>query len=368
MEVHKNDLSDIIKSLPNIGDFKLTAFDFIICTLGFEDRTYNLMNILSGKKLLENTKIILIRYPTNEKENEVNYPLIKSISEKSRGLIEITYSAENIYKEIENYLKVETFENSNVAFDVSTCSSYVFYPIMHFLIHSNINLKIIYTEAETYHPTFEDWKKVEEKASKEDNLFIESFEQASFQSIGIRDIYSNTLFSEMNPGNHPSKLIMFPNFSPIRVNAIVEKDKDFNKTSFEDIIWFLSDPPLQSNKWRLDAVKKTNRLDIVDQTNLIAVSTLNYKEVLEKLEEQWIENRYKYHISIGSLGSKMQHLGIFFFNFLHEDIGLWLVEPIQFQAKLFSEGTSFTHEINFGDTKKLRNSLEKYMKYEYKLH
>jgi len=50
---------------------------------------------------------------------------------------------------------------------------------------------------------------------------------------------------------------------------------------------------------------------------------------------------------------------------MHRDVGLWIVEPVQFQAKLWSEGTGETHVVNFGKTEDIRKVLASYQMYSW---
>ena len=82
-------------------------------------------------------------------------------------------------------------------------------------------------------------------------------------------------------------------------------------------------------------------------------------------EDIWLDTRYNYHMSIGSLGSKMQHLATCLFLYLHQDTALWLSEPKEFQAKRFSSGSDKAWQIDFGDTENLKNILKKYMTFTW---
>jgi hypothetical protein len=169
----------------------------------------------------------------------------------------------------------------------------------------------------------------------------------------------------MNPGNSPCMLIAVPNFSVLRMNAIRIRDEEINKTKYDVIRWLIGEPPAGRNKWRMEALKKTNRVYLVDTANIIPVSTLRFKDMIATLENIWLQERYDYQITIGSLGSKMQHVGTFFFLHLHKDVGLWLSEPKAFRANKFSVGSGSAWVIRFGSTSILRKMLDRYMTYTW---
>ncbi len=172
----------------------------------------------------------------------------------------------------------------------------------------------------------------------------------------------------MNPGNKPSALVAVPNFNAIRMNAIIARDRDLNKTEFENIIWILGNPPAAENRWRIEAVKRTNDVEQVEGTgNVFLASTIDYREMLTVLENVWLQRRYKLHLSLGSLGSKMQHLGSFLFLLLHQEIAVWLAEPIKFHADRFSEGIGKVWLVDLGSLCLLRERFKAYRKFEWEL-
>ena len=370
MQVYKHDISIILKELPEAEELKLEdPVDLFIATLGFEDRSHRIIDVISNSELAKNSHLLLIKYPTNIEDNNKKLIFFENAAKSMSGFREILFSRTDYKQQLSDSLKcLLDREGLRVAFDISTCSSYVFYPTMVELLRRDIDLTIMYSEAETYFPTQDEWEKVAEEAKKEQTLFVESFDNASFQSSGVDDVYPYAPFAEFNPGNRPSILVAVPNFSSSRMSTIVARDKEINKTSFENISWLIGEPPSEHNKWRMDAVRVTNNLKSFDNPNIQAVCTLKYKEMLVALENIWSENRYNYYMTIGSLGSKKQHLGTFFFLALHNDIGLWLAEPKEFNAKRFSGGHGDTWQIKFGSVPKLMQVLKKYMAFKWEFN
>lgn len=368
MEIYRRDLPDILKILPDVDPFDETQeWDLIICTVGFEDRSHAIVDQIVSKGKHGKATLLVIRYPTNKKDNSANEIFFKSAAERMAGFQEITYYrkeySELLRKTLESNLPIK---GSKVLFDISSCSSYVFYPTIKSLLDRDICLTIGYSEAETYHPTEEEWSDVASHAQVEDGLFIQSFENAGFQSLGVDDIYPYPLFSEMNPGNRPGVLIAIPNFSVMRMNAIRTRDRETNSTAYEGVYWLIGAPPGQQNRWRMEAIETTNSLSNASNDRVIRVSTLQYKDMLTTLESIWLDNRYKFYLSVGPLGSKMQHVGTFLFLYLHNDVGLWLAEPKEFRASRFSTGRGPIWQIAIGDTETLRHTLDEYMTFTWK--
>jgi len=180
----------------------------------------------------------------------------------------------------------------------------------------------------------------------------------------VDELYAYSPFSEFNAGNKPSLLVAVPNFSAKRMNAIVQIDKEQNKTAYGNIIWIIGEPPAKKNAWRIEATRRTNN---IFNAKFRIVSTIEYQKMILELEDIWANNKYNYHMTIGSLGSKMQHLGTFIFLTLHQEVGLWLAEPKEFNANRFSIGYGPLWQLSFGKTNTLRKILERYSTFKWQL-
>lgn len=371
MELYQSDISDTINVLNGVERIDQPAMecDLFLCTLGFEDRTHKLVTEFSESGALEGALVLLVQYPTNVDDNLANLPAFEAAASTSFGLKTIDYSRNEysgILAESLNQL-IGHRANARVVFDISTCSSYVLYPTLKQLIDLDVELTIVYTEAEEYFPTFDEWTRVASQADSEEMLFTRAFEEAEFQSIGVDDVYSSPIFSEMNPGNRPTVLVAVPNFSASRMQTVITRDQEINKTPSSRVHWLIGEPPGTENKWRAEAVQKTNGLVSVQEANVHYVSTLDYKETITSLENIWLATRHEHHMAIGSLGSKMQHLGTFFFVYLHKDVGLWLAEPKRFQAGKFSSGRGPSWRVPLGRSDALRKKLDEYMNFKWRL-
>jgi hypothetical protein len=371
MEINRYEIGDMLAALPDRTSLNIDKqVDLFICTLGFEDRSHGIIDKLKDNINIKSNPILVIKYPTNKEDNSKNLKFFEEDAARSKSrLIPLFYTKEDFVQNlISVFSDLKLNKDSQIVFDISTCSSYLFYPIMKTLFELDINLTIAYTEADKYYPTFEEWDTVNKNAESENTLFVESFENANFQSSGVDNIYNYNVFSEINPGNKPCTLVAVPNFSCKRMNSIIARDGELNKTKYEDIVWIIGKPPAENNEWRVDAIMKTNNVS-KESSRIKYVSTLEYKDMLKVLEDVWSDPniKYKYHLTIGNLGSKNQHLGTFFFLALHKEIGLWLTEPMEFQASRFSEGIDHCWQINFGSLQKLRTTLEQYLTLRWQL-
>jgi hypothetical protein len=365
MDVYRKELPDILRQLPEIKPFDASqAWDLIVCVIGFEERSHAIIDKIAAARSQQNTTLLLVRYPTNQDDNNANEIFFEAAGKQIGHTKQISYSRKEYSRLVGQTLSDLTSVGSKVLFDISSCSSYVFYPTISALLNLDIELTIGYAEAETYYPTENEWLHVAAEAQTENSLFVQSFENAEFQSLGVDDIYPSPVFADMNPGNRPGVLIAIPNFSAMRMNAIRTRDRETNNTSFDGVYWIVGIPPGSKNKWRVDAVKATNSLGASER--IMEVSTFDYRDMLKTLENIWYDTRYKNYLSVGPLGSKMQHLGTFIFLYLHKDVGLWLAEPKRFRATRFSDGCGATWQVAFRNTLPLRDALDGYMTFSWK--
>lgn len=371
MDVYQQDISDILGKLPSIdpASFEGAEADLFICALGFEERATAVIQELARRRKLDRTTIVLIEYPSNLSENARNLLEFEHAAVNARGITRVQFSRKDYPKALSAVLDshFQLVSTPRVSFDISACSSFLFYPTMRELLVRDVDLTIFYSESEEYYPTLDEWKVVADQAEAEGSLFAEAFENASFQTLGVEDVYSPAIFSEMNPGNRPTILMAVPNFSAMRMNAIITRDLELNKTAAENVYWLIGVPPEERNQWRSEAVVKTNNLRGVREANILHVSTLDYKEMLKTLEDVWLRSRHSHHATIGSLGSKMQHLGTFLFLYLHKDVGLWVAEPQKFRFDRYSSGVGPQWCARLGRTANLRGTLDRYMTFTWRL-
>ena len=296
MNIYQHDVSDVLADLPALEEFDASqSYDMVIATVGFEDRTASLVEALYGG-WPSGGRLLLIDYPTNLPENAVNENRFTT-SAPGGGVTRISYNRQSFVSALIRELK-RLPPGARVLLDVSTCSSYILYPTLRALFEEDIALTVGYTEADVYHPTHEEWSRVASRADREDTMLVEAFESASFQSVGVASVYPGNLFSEVNPGNRPSALVAIPNFSCLRLAAILAHDRELNKTPREDVVWIVGEPPGEKNRWRRDAVVRTNNLGQVTRAHLHYVSTLEYRAMINLLEDIWQDRRYSHHLTL----------------------------------------------------------------------
>ncbi len=101
MEINRYDISDLLGSLPDLEPLNIDDhLDLLICTLGFEDRTHNIIDKLTiQQKRFGN--ILLITYPTNQEDNIKNLKYFENASKEINSqLIRLTYSRKDFSRNL----------------------------------------------------------------------------------------------------------------------------------------------------------------------------------------------------------------------------------------------------------------------------
>ena len=158
-----------------------------------------------------------------------------------------------------------------------------------------------------------------------DNLSIaEQYEQRHFQSRGVDVTYESDVFPGQNVGPLATEVVAIPSFSLQRMKSMLIHVESQYSVRDEDVRWFLGQPPDRvRNGWRYDALAALYNV----RDRGFGVSTRDYKDILQRLDRRWEQIHTERHLTIATLGSKMQHLGCFLFLVMHPECGLLLCEP-----------------------------------------
>jgi len=332
--------------------------DLLVTVAGFEDRATAIGSAVEGRLIRDH---LTITYPTNASDNENARRLLSAINCQG-DRVEIAYDRTELRKRLLELLKnVSCRGVEDVVVDVSGMSSYLFFRLLPVCIEllPNARLHLFYAEAQQYDPSEDTWRVfLEDVPDPNDShaiaRYYEKNEQA-FQSRGVQIVYESELFHGFNPDALPVQIVAIPNFSLTRMKAMLAHcDRQFNAVADESL-WILGDPPERgTNGWRTGALQK---LYVAPPNRSISVSTLNYQDILTKLEVEWEDAALERQLVIATLGSKMQHVGVLLFLMLHPDVGLVLSEPTEFVADRFSHGVGNRWWLPFGKIENLKALL-----------
>lgn len=353
--IHEIELLEILSKLPDaakLTETQIPTLDsdtILIAILGFEKRCLSIPEKLAAQGKHKAQKAYYLTYTTNTKDNEDNkdrlFEALSKISIEHHPLICDTHDFPQNFRKIIAGCK-SSGTRLKIVFDISVCSSMPLLIALKILFEYDIDLHILYSEAEIYHPTSKEWEIEKDKHIKE-------------EGFGIAKGVGNVIPSPEHPGdrkdNLPERVFVFPTFKPERVIAILHDiDPSIAIAPAKHVIWFVGQPHLHENEWRIDAVKEINK--ITDDTQHMLVSTFDYKATISALNGQW-EKCKKYHITIAPLGSKLQAIGITLFWLMHQEISMIFAVPEQYNAKQYSDGCLDMWYIPLGSTRVTKNLL-----------
>jgi len=350
------DLYEILLKLPDIESYDLPkddigkTDDLFICALGFEDRCLHIPEIITAIGNYSATHSIYFEYSTNQSDNELNKPrLLEALESFSDQVWPIPCDTDEFPSQLRTLLGGVTpiKDTACITFDISVCSSRLLVTCLTILLEFDFNLRIVYSEANIYHPTEEEYNTNPEKWTQDEELGV---------ARGVSAVTPSPDHPGSRRDNLPESVIAFPTFKPERVRAIIAHiDPPLIIRPNQRVIWLIGKPHLEEDHWRSKIQLTINR--IPSSEPVYEVTTFDYKESLKLLENIYQTLESKYHINIAPLGSKMQSLGVVLFWYIRPEISIIFASPLEYNAIQYSEGCKATWRIDFGSLTDIRSFL-----------
>ncbi|MBT9132441.1 MAG: hypothetical protein DDT32_01196 [Syntrophomonadaceae bacterium] len=356
--VRQVELVEIMQQLPDIQpltvkrEFLGKENTLFLCALGFEDRCLSIPELIAKEKGYKCTEAVYFEFATNVNDNEVNkHRLSQALQTFSTSVNPMPCDRDDFPTNLRKVLSRACAGGQipSVIFDISVCSSKLLLLALKVLFECNLSLRILYSEAEVYHPRREEYESDPEKWTTE-------------EGFGLARGVASVIPSAEHPGYRCDKLqevvVVFPTFKPERAKAVIaEVDESLIMTPKDRIIWIVGEPHLPEDHWRVDAVREIN--NISDSATSYEVSTFYYKQTIERLERIYQPRDCKYHLTFSPLGSKMQSLGIALFWYMRRDVSIIFATPKEYNARQYSEGCKAFWEIDFGQLRNVRDLLDR---------
>ena len=357
-KIVKCQLVDVISDLSDIEPLEAETFndaqsdDLFLCALGFEPRCLLLPHRLKNAGYRAR-RAFYFKYATNLDDNAVN---LTELEHSLREIAPIVESMESDESDFPNRLRTlldlviseASARSPRITMDISVTANRLILRCINVLLEYNLTLRIVYSEADVYHPTKQEYEEDPVRWKDENLLGLEQ---------GVRDVMPST----DHPGDVldqvPDSVVLFPTFKGDRSNAVISfVDPSLSTRPGKKVVWLLGIPHLEADQWRLEAMKKINAIN--PDAPQHQVCTFNYKETLRILEQIYFDMSHKYKITLSPLGSKMQALGTAIFCYLHPDVRIVFAVPKEYNAFQYSKGCKAVWQIRFGPLQKLRRTLD----------
>lgn len=321
----------------------------IVCA-GFEDRA-----IKATERLIESNislcNFVVVKFGGEEnRENEVFLANVAVKLVSDAGYIECDACELSPLRDVLNRL---TPADDLVVFDITGCSRSVMLVLLSEIYDHAIEFDILYTEAEEYFPTFEDYEKI----SKEDDqqhafLRLNMFEESETLHSSHCEVESFKEFQGRMLPNYPYFLITFLPFKRGRLSAILQN------LETKERIFIRGQPIREDLKWRGWAVDILNA-DLVDEGTVVDIETLDWRKTFSYLESEYKSNSnmYKYNFVVAPLGSKMQTVGCAIFAKIYSEVRLITSTPKKHYADSYSRGSRETFIFRGISAAKIQASL-----------
>ncbi len=325
---------------------------------GFEPRTLGWVDAQVGRGEILN-KAIMFRYIHIKGRNRIR-DLRQALS--NIGVSKPTDIRYDLWSQhnIENKLSGKPMQDfsgiEEIVIDISSMTKLLILVSLCMLTEFKGTLRIVYSEAEQYAPTKEEYDQ-----SKEDMKMI-----ARFPSYGVASIIRTKCLSSIRMQGQPVTMVAFTSFNEQLVRHML------GTISPHRLLFINGRPPSNDFEWREQATQEIHKRLIEEYSNdnptdekghlNRVISTLAYNESIKCIDDIYKQFGTYERIICAATGSKMQTVGLFFSKMMHPDIHVEYLTPDSYYVKGLSSGIKKIHEIeipNFSDfLKKIRTPVE----------
>jgi len=125
-----------------------------------------------------------------------------------------------------------------------------------------------------------------------------------FLSAGVFGLTVVPELSSVEMQGQPIRVVAFPSWNPSQIAALCSEMQTSSFTIINGI------PRDESDYWKLDAMRRLNRIDSLSPREEFEVSTREYRDVLRLLLRIYREHAQREKIVVSPTGSKMQSVAI----------------------------------------------------------
>jgi hypothetical protein len=311
-------------SLQPVERLSLESNDCLILCAGFEDRVLGVLDsALLGSAPF---KVVVVEYLPFVSQNRS--PIIREKCVRyGLSFSDVTYDRQNPAGFGEALLERLANCDRRIIVDVSGMSRLLIVQVLVALGNREVRFNrcfLAYTEAKTYPPSQDE---AEAKIAKRN---IDPTYSVLFLSSGVFEV---TIVPELFSASIPlgqTRLIAFPSLEAYQLTALRAELQPSRLTLIHGI------PPSPANAWRLEAIRRINRVDTVKH-DALTTSTLDYRETLDCLLRLYGTHSERERLLISPTGSKMQTVAVGLFRTFMDDVQIVYPTPKEFLSP-YTEG------------------------------
>ena len=328
--------------------------DVLVHSPGFEDRTLGVINAFPQGRGL---RCVFLDYrPVNPRNRllEVRDQL-RSLGASSLDEDIVLYDRfdpADFESRLRNRLALST--RPRIILDISTMSKLAILLALGICNELDANVRVIYTEAETYAPSLERFRSA--KAKNE-------IHRPSLQIFdGVHGVVRVSSLGSVAMQGQPTAALVFMSFNNALTQALLN-------TVYPSRLFLINGkPPVHSWReeatawihdqvrceWEEDNPVAANSEGV--QVPIRSVSTLDYRDSVALLVDLYWKLSSNHRVLLAPAGSKMQALGCWLAKSLHPDIHVEYPSPEGFQQE-YSSGISRQWCLNLGRVQTLLTDL-----------
>lgn len=344
-----------VNSLPELRPIedaigKGRSYDIFIGAMGFEERTTSALRKLAtlGVDLGRSLVLEFDLYPDASELRRDDYETLTG--QLSNGHV---YRPINAPMGTPDPLLPERLKNSllaasrgkkhlRVLFDCTSCPSRVLSKCLRLLLDLECELTILYSEAESYYPTQEEWNS---------GIIKPTINRIEGPFSGVRFVEKPPNLQSNDLGEAPVLLVLFPTFNTERTNGALAEMEPAKR------IWLIGEPHDKlTNNYRIEMAKAFASPIMYPGDPWSIITTFDYRETIKALAGIYSKYRFNYRIVVMPHGSKMQTLGVNLFAAAHQ-LSMVFAMPKEYNPTRYSEGCRQVWSIELGNTTHLLQRL-----------
>jgi serine/threonine protein kinase len=326
-------------------------FDLYIGAFGFEERTTDAVCGLAELGVrVENA--IMLEFDRFYETAEMRRPKYEeAIQDITSGKAYRPFNAPITVQDVGFPRRMKQLLNSlggksrapSVLFDCTSCPSLILSTTLKVLFDYQCTLTLLYSEAEEYYPTFDEWKSGTFKPGRERV-------QGPFE--GVRFIAKPPVLQCDDTGELPILLVLFPTFNTERTDGVLASIDPTAR------IWIFGEPhDLSKNSYRIEMAQKFASPIMHPGDPWSLLSTFDYRKTILELAGIYKDYRFRNRILLMSHGSKMQTLGVNLYAAVHQ-ISQVFAMPKKYDPKRYSKGCVKVWGIHFDSTHDILKAIK----------
>ena len=318
----------------------------LIIAEGFEPRA--LTWIEHASNCLEFADAIICKYEPSSGDNKFD-ELVCAVEKRCTGSIgQLNYNRfepvlfEQRFSEILNNCS----PYDEIFIDITVMSKMLIMIILYLLRDFDGNIRIIYTEPDTWGPSEDEFKaEILKKSTESINHWI------GLSSFGLDSVVKTPKLSSVAMQSCPIFLISFFSFNTSLTWALLD---EISPPKMQFI-----NHSCQRHMWRANAMHEINDKLIkdyathgIDFEENITVDKLNYMEVFQALAKIYKERCYKYRIIIAPTGGKLHAIASALFKICCPDVHVEYPTPRGYSSDNYSSADIHAiHQVEFENFK-----------------